>query len=109
MSAVTPTHLYLPLHRANQKRFQRIESHIITLARSVAHISSEMRSHSSLFVEVDRLAKELDNIKQVIKTASDKLKVNMHVVQLTLALPLMHLNYDLTTLYTTIIDSFRAL
>ena len=68
MSAVTLIHLYLPLYRANQKRFQRIESHIITLARSVAHISSEMRSHSSLFVEVDRLAKEVDNIKQVIET-----------------------------------------
>ena len=71
MSAVTPTHLYLPSYRANQKRFQRIESHIITLARSVAHISSEMRSHSSLFVEVDRLAKEVDNIKQVIEMESD--------------------------------------
>ena len=72
VSAVTLSLICLPLYRANQKRFQRIESHIITLARSVAHISFEMRSHSSLFVEVDRLAKEVDNIKQVIVTESEE-------------------------------------
>jgi len=26
------------------KRFQRLESHVVTLARSVAHLSSEMRT-----------------------------------------------------------------
>ena len=30
--------------QASNKRFQRLESHVVTLARSVAHLSSEMRT-----------------------------------------------------------------
>ena len=34
--------------KANNKRFQRLESHVVTLARSVAHLSSELRSQQIL-------------------------------------------------------------
>jgi hypothetical protein len=40
------------------KRFQRLESHVVTLARSVAHLSSEMRTQH-LMIQVQ---------KQLIKT-----------------------------------------
>lgn len=30
--------------QSSNKRFQRLESHVVTLARSVAHLSSEMRT-----------------------------------------------------------------
>ena len=33
-----------PLLQGINKRFQRLESHVVTLARSVAHLSSEMRT-----------------------------------------------------------------
>ena len=34
--------------KSNNKRFQRLESHVVTLARSVAHLSSELRSQQVL-------------------------------------------------------------
>jgi hypothetical protein len=36
------------------KRFQRLESHVVTLARSVAHLSSEMRTQH-LMIQVYKL------------------------------------------------------
>jgi hypothetical protein len=36
------------------KRFQRLESHVVTLARSVAHLSSEMRTQH-LMIQVHEL------------------------------------------------------
>jgi len=50
--------------RILQKRFQRIESHIVTLARSVAHLSQELSSNQLMCSEVEHLKSELDNIKQ---------------------------------------------
>ena len=35
---------YIGLLQSINKRFQRLESHVVTLARSVAHLSSEMRT-----------------------------------------------------------------
>lgn len=35
---------YIELLQSINKRFQRLESHVVTLARSVAHLSSEMRT-----------------------------------------------------------------
>lgn len=39
------------LFQSINKRFQRLESHVVTLARSVAHLSSEMRTQH-LMVQV---------------------------------------------------------
>lgn len=41
------------------KRFQRLESHVVTLARSVAHLSSEMRSQHMVTQELDRMRDDL--------------------------------------------------
>ena len=37
------------------KRFQRLESHVVTLARSVAHLSSEMRTQHTICKELDEI------------------------------------------------------
>ena len=42
------------------KRFQRLESHVVTLARSVAHLSSEMRSQHLVTQELEQLRHELN-------------------------------------------------
>ncbi|XP_052058172.1 uncharacterized protein LOC127698642 isoform X3 [Mytilus californianus] len=50
--------------KAINKRFQRLESHVVTLARSVAHLSSELRSHNSVTHEIDALRKEIQELKE---------------------------------------------
>ncbi|RUS77383.1 hypothetical protein EGW08_014863, partial [Elysia chlorotica] len=50
--------------RAIGKRFQRLESHVITLARSVAHLSSELRSHNSMSREMDNVKREIQELKK---------------------------------------------
>lgn len=45
------------------KRFQRLESHVVTLARSVAHLSSEMRSQHQVTQELERLRDELTALR----------------------------------------------
>ena len=57
----------------NKKRFERIESHIMTLAKSVAHISSEMRSNAAMFVEIERLSAEVNAIKKVFDDCNNLL------------------------------------
>jgi hypothetical protein len=42
------------------KRFQRLESHVVTLARSVAHLSSEMRSQHLVTQDLDQLRQEMN-------------------------------------------------
>ncbi|KAL7025386.1 hypothetical protein ACKWTF_013458 [Chironomus riparius] len=42
------------------KRFQRLESHVVTLARSVAHLSSEMRSQHLVTQEVEQIRQEMN-------------------------------------------------
>ncbi|CAO1436644.1 unnamed protein product [Diamesa hyperborea] len=42
------------------KRFQRLESHVVTLARSVAHLSSEMRSQHLVTQELEQLRQDLN-------------------------------------------------
>lgn len=39
------------------KRFQRLESHVVTLARSVAHLSSEMRTQHLMIQVFELLVK----------------------------------------------------
>ncbi|XP_035794091.1 putative uncharacterized protein DDB_G0277255 isoform X1 [Anopheles albimanus] len=41
------------------KRFQRLESHVVTLARSVAHLSSEIRSQHQVSQELEELRNDL--------------------------------------------------
>lgn len=58
-------HLYFcDLFRAINRRFQRLESHVVTLARSVAHLSSELRSHNSMVNELESLRKEVREMKE---------------------------------------------
>lgn len=45
------------------KRFQRLESHVVTLARSVAHLSSEMRSQHLVTQELERLRDDLTALR----------------------------------------------
>ena len=40
-------------------RFERLESHLITLARSVAHLSSELRSQHTLHEQLAGLRKDV--------------------------------------------------
>ncbi|KAL0829438.1 hypothetical protein ABMA28_004207 [Loxostege sticticalis] len=50
------------------KRFQRLESHVVTLARSVAHLSSEMRTHHLVMQEVDAVRAELLALRHMYKS-----------------------------------------
>ncbi|XP_064622239.1 uncharacterized protein LOC135484565 isoform X2 [Lineus longissimus] len=46
------------------KRFARLESHVVTLARSVAHLSSEMRSQNVIFQDLEALKLEVKALKE---------------------------------------------
>lgn len=46
------------------KRFARVESHVVTLARSVASLSSELRSQNAILREIDSLRCEVDEIRE---------------------------------------------
>ncbi|CAG9832235.1 unnamed protein product [Diabrotica balteata] len=45
--------------RGINKRFQRLESHVVTLARSVAHLSSEMRTQHLMIQEMESIRSEI--------------------------------------------------
>ncbi|KAL4238851.1 hypothetical protein ACF0H5_003558 [Mactra antiquata] len=45
------------------KRFQRLESHVVTLARSVAHLSSELRTHNTMVNDLETIKRELREIR----------------------------------------------
>ncbi|XP_071963757.1 uncharacterized protein [Antedon mediterranea] len=47
------------------KRFSRVESHVVTLARSVAHLSSELRTQSSVLREVELLRHEVNQLRDM--------------------------------------------
>ena len=51
--------------RSQNKRFQRLESHVVTLARSVAHLSSEVRNQQIILQEVEALRLEIQQLKGV--------------------------------------------
>ena len=59
---------FLCIFRAIQKRFHRLEAHIVTLAKSVAHLSTEISTQNSIFNEMDRISGELDLVKQHISS-----------------------------------------
>lgn len=58
--------------KALNRRFQRLESHVVTLARSVAHLSSELRSHSSMSHELEALRKEIREVKEIRQSAAQR-------------------------------------
>lgn len=45
--------------KAVNKRFGRLESHVVTLARSVAHLSSELRSQASISQDMDDMRRQV--------------------------------------------------
>ncbi|KAK6645338.1 hypothetical protein RUM43_001614 [Polyplax serrata] len=45
------------------KRFQRLESHVVTLARSVAHLSSEMRTQHLMIQEMENIRSEISSLR----------------------------------------------
>ncbi|XP_025268217.1 uncharacterized protein LOC105256781 isoform X2 [Camponotus floridanus] len=45
------------------KRFQRLESHVVTLARSVAHLSSEMRTQHLMIQEMESIKCEIATLR----------------------------------------------
>ncbi|XP_044727629.1 uncharacterized protein DDB_G0283357-like isoform X2 [Chrysoperla carnea] len=49
--------------RGINKRFQRLESHVVTLARSVAHLSSEMRTQHLMIQEMENIREELSALR----------------------------------------------
>ncbi|XP_048483230.1 uncharacterized protein LOC105385269 isoform X3 [Plutella xylostella] len=50
------------------KRFQRLESHVVTLARSVAHLSSEMRTQHLVMQEMDNIRAEIQALRHMYKS-----------------------------------------
>ncbi|RVE43286.1 hypothetical protein evm_012045 [Chilo suppressalis] len=50
------------------KRFQRLESHVVTLARSVAHLSSEMRTQHLVMQEMDNIRAEINALRHMYKS-----------------------------------------
>ena len=54
--------------RQVNKRFQRLESHVVTLARSVAHLSSEMRSQATLNTDMDEIKQDIKRLKEVVNS-----------------------------------------
>ena len=50
------------------RRLKRLEGHVITLAKSVAQLSSEIRSNHCLMKEVETLRKDIDIIQEQFKT-----------------------------------------
>ncbi|CAH2041186.1 unnamed protein product, partial [Iphiclides podalirius] len=50
------------------KRFQRLESHVVTLARSVAHLSSEMRTQHLVMQEMDNIRAEIAALRHMYKS-----------------------------------------
>ena len=53
----------IDLMQASNKRFQRLESHVVTLARSVAHLSSEMRTQHIMIQEMETIRKEMAQLR----------------------------------------------
>ena len=45
------------------KRFGRLESHVVTLARSVAHLSSELRSQASISQDMDDMRRQVQQAR----------------------------------------------
>ena len=64
---VSKTAHYCCVDRYVSKRFTRLESHVVTLARSVAHLSSEVHQHATLRQDVEALGRDMQTIRQNVK------------------------------------------
>ncbi|KAG1653304.1 hypothetical protein GQR58_025713 [Nymphon striatum] len=56
--------MYSEVRSGINKRFQRLESHVVTLARSVAHLSSEMRSQHMMYQEIEALRRDFNKMRE---------------------------------------------
>lgn len=65
--------------RGINKRFQRLESHVVTLARSVAHLSSEMRTQHLMIQEMESIRGEI----AALRTQTNMLNVRSQSVSRT--------------------------
>ena len=74
--------LHLKIHsfffRSINRRFHRLESHIVTLAKSIAHLSTEVKTQNSIFHEIDRLGHDLDAVKRQMQSLSSESNVNIN-------------------------------
>ena len=61
-------------NRAVNKRFSRLESHVVTLARSVAHLSSELRSQASISQDMDDMRRQVNAQQYKPEEVSDPAK-----------------------------------
>lgn len=52
---------------AASKRLQRLESHVVTLARSVAHLSSEMRTQHVLVQELENMRRDVTWVQERLR------------------------------------------
>lgn len=65
-------------HRSINRRFHRLESHIVTLAKSIGHLSTEVKTQNSIFMEIDRLGHDLEVVKRQMHSMSLE-KSNNHI------------------------------
>nr|CAD7405024.1 unnamed protein product [Timema cristinae] len=64
------------------KRFQRLESHVVTLARSVAHLSSEMRTQHLMIQEMENIRGEISALRgQTLAARSQSVPRGLNALQ----------------------------
>ena len=63
------------------QRFTRLESHVITLARSVAHLSAELKSQNAIRQHVASLQKDVYDVKSRRKNELAYLQERVQLVQ----------------------------
>ena len=64
------------MHRQVNKRFARLESHVVTLARSVAHLSSEVHSQNALRQDIEALKVDIQDVRKDVKVVGGKTPLN---------------------------------
>ncbi|PSN35233.1 hypothetical protein C0J52_15516 [Blattella germanica] len=70
------------------KRFQRLESHVVTLARSVAHLSSEMRTQHLMIQEMENIRGEISALRsQTLASRSQSMPRGLNANPSSLELP----------------------
>ncbi|XP_076358987.1 uncharacterized protein LOC143251602 [Tachypleus tridentatus] len=58
-------------HSVPNKRFLRLESHVVTLARSVAHLSSEMRTQQVIVRQLEVLRNDVNWLREQFRSLED--------------------------------------
>lgn len=57
----------------SKNRLRRLENHVVTLARSVSHLSSEIRSNHQLVQELNVQRAEMERMREQIKVMHNAL------------------------------------